>query len=245
MCPSVVGELRLRSRVHAREARLARAHTGRKLKFTLPGPMTIVDTVADAYYGDRVKMAMAFAALLNEEARGLNADGVEVIQFDEPAFNVYMDDAAGWGIEVLHRAIDGLTCKSAVHICYGYGIPANIAWKATLGDEWRQYEKFFPALARSRIDQVSVECINSHVPMSVLKLLEGKDLLIGVIDVATDEVETPEQVAAVIAQATDYVPKDKIIACTNCGMAPMRRDIAVKKLEALAKGAALAREKFG
>jgi 5-methyltetrahydropteroyltriglutamate--homocysteine methyltransferase len=206
--------------------------------------MTIVDTIADAHYGDRIKMAMAFAALLNEEARGLAADGVDVIQFDEPAFNVYMDDAAGWGIEALHRAIDGVAATSAVHICYGYGIPANIAWKATLGGEWRQYEKFFPALARSRIDQVSVECINSHVPLSILKLLNGKDVLIGVIDVATDEIETPEQVAAVIAQVAGYVPKEKIIACTNCGMAPMRRDIAVKKLEALAQGAALARKKF-
>ena len=167
MCPTVVGPLRLRSRVHAREARLARAHTKKKLKFTLPGPMTIVDTIADAHYGDRVKMAFAFADLLNEEARGLAADGVDVIQFDEPAFNVYMDAAAGWGIEALHRAIDGVTCKSAVHICYGYGIPANIEWKATLGAEWRQYEKFFPALAKSRIDQVSLECIHSHVPMSV------------------------------------------------------------------------------
>jgi 5-methyltetrahydropteroyltriglutamate--homocysteine methyltransferase len=204
--------------------------------------MTIVDTIADAHYGDRVEMAMAFAALLNEEARGLNADGVDVIQFDEPAFNVYMDDAAGWGIAALHRAIEGLNCTSAVHICYGYGIPANIAWKATLGSEWRQYEDFFPALARSRIDQVSVECINSHVPMSVLKLLDGKDVLIGVIDVATDEIETPEQVAAAIARATDYVPKEKIIACTNCGMAPMRRDIAAKKLEALAQGGAGAEE---
>ena len=146
--PTVVGELRLRTRVHAREARHARAHTTRKLKFTLPGPMTIVDTIADAHYGDRVKMAMAFAALLNEEARGLAADGVDVIQFDEPAFNVYMDEAAGWGIEALHRAIDGVACTSAVHICYGYGIPANIEWKATLGGEWRQYEKFFPALAQ-------------------------------------------------------------------------------------------------
>ncbi len=245
MCPTVTGPLRLRSRVHAREARLARAHTRRKLKFTLPGPMTIVDTIADAHYGDRVKMAMAFAALLNEEARGLAADGVDVIQFDEPAFNVYMDAAAGWGIEALHRAIDGVAATSAVHICYGYGIPANIAWKATLGGEWRQYERFFPALARSRIDQVSVECINSHVPLSVLKLLDGKDILIGAIDVATDEVETPEQVAAIITQVADYVPKEKIIPCTNCGMAPMRRDIAGKKLEALAKGAALAREKFG
>ena len=163
--------------------------------------MTIVDTIADAHYGDRVKMAMAFAALLNEEARGLAADGVDVIQFDEPAFNVYMDDAAGWGIEALHRAIEGVGCKSAVHICYGYGITANIEWKATLGDEWRQYEKFFPALARSRVDQVSLECIHSHVPMSVLKLLDGKDVLIGVIDVATDKIETAAEVAAVIGEA--------------------------------------------
>jgi 5-methyltetrahydropteroyltriglutamate--homocysteine methyltransferase len=244
MCPTVVGPLRLRSRVHAREARLARAHTKRKLKFTLPGPMTIVDTIADAHYGDRVRMAMAFAALLNEEARGLAADGVDVIQFDEPAFNVYMDDAAGWGIAALHRAIEGVSATTAVHICYGYGIPANIEWKATLGGEWRQYEKFFPALAASRIGQVSLECINSHVPMSVLKLLDGKDVLIGAIDVATDRIETPDEVAAVIAQATDYVPKERIVACTNCGMAPMRRDIAAMKLEALAQGAALARIKL-
>src|SRR5437763_9082413 len=226
MCPTVIGPLRLRARVHAREARLARAHTGKKLKFTLPGPMTIVDTIADAHYGDRVKMAMAFAALLNEEARGLAGDGVDVIQFDEPAFNVYMDAAAGWGIEALHRAIEGLTCKTAVHICYGYGIPANIQWKTTLGAEWRQYEEFFPALARSRIDQVSLECIHSHVPMSVLKLLEGKDVLIGAIDVATDDIETPEEIASVIAAAAEYVPVQRIIPCTNCGMAPMHRDIA-------------------
>jgi 5-methyltetrahydropteroyltriglutamate--homocysteine methyltransferase len=244
MCPTVVGPLRLKSRVHAREARLARAHTTRQLKFTLPGPMTIVDTIADAHYGDRVAMAMAFAALLNEEARGLAADGVDVIQFDEPAFNVYMDEAAGWGIEALHRAIEGVAATSVVHICYGYGIPANIEWKATLGTEWRQYEKFFPALAKSRIGQVSLECINSHVPMSVLKLLDGKDVLIGVIDVATDAIETPEEVAAVIARAADYVPKENIIACTNCGMAPMHRDVAMRKLQALAQGAALARKKF-
>jgi len=245
MCPTVVGPLWLRSRVHAREARVARAHTKRKLKFTLPGPMTIVDTVADGHYGDRTKMAMAFAALLNEEARGLAADGVDVIQFDEPAFNVYMDEAATWGIEALHRAIDGVKATSAVHICYGYGIAANIAWKASLGNEWRQYEKFFPALAKSRIDQVSVECINSHVPASVLELLDAKDVLIGVIDVASDEIENPEQIVEVITQVANYVPKEKIVACTNCGMAPMRRDIAEKKLVALAQGAALARGRLG
>jgi len=245
MCPTVVGPLRLRARVHAREAQLARAHTRKKLKFTLPGPMTIVDTIADAHYGDRVKMAMAFAALLNEEVRGLAADGVDVIQFDEPAFNVYMDAASGWGIEALHRAIDGLTCKTAVHICYGYGIPANIQWKATLGAEWRQYEQFFPALAKSRIDQISLECINSQVPMSVLELLDGKDVLIGAIDVANDAIETPEEVAGVIAAAAEFVPPQRIVPCTNCGMAPMRRDVAAAKLQALARGAALARRNFG
>jgi 5-methyltetrahydropteroyltriglutamate--homocysteine methyltransferase len=245
MCPTVTGELKLRHRVHQREARLARAHTTRKLKFTLPGPMTIVDTIADAHYGDRVKMAFAFAGLLNEEIRGLATDGVDVIQFDEPAFNVYMDAAADWGIEALHRAMEGVACISAVHICYGYGIPANIEWKTTLGAEWRQYEKFFPVLAKSRIDQVSIECINSHVPMSVLKLLGNKDVQLGVIDVATDKIETPEGIAAVIGKAAEFIPAQKIIAGTNCGMAPMRREIAALKLEALGRGAALARKTFG
>jgi 5-methyltetrahydropteroyltriglutamate--homocysteine methyltransferase len=245
MVPTVVSELKLRGRVHATEARLARAHTKRRLKVTLPGPMTIIDTIADAHYGDRVKMAFGFAAILNREARALSADGVDVIQFDEPAFNVYMDEVVGWGIEALHRAIEGLTCTTAVHICYGYGIKANLDWKATLGSEWRQYEAIFPALAKSRIDQVSVECRNAKVPMRLLKLLDGKDVLVGVIDVATDQVETPEQVAGVIEEAMKYVAKDRIIACTNCGMAPMRRDIADAKLNALGKGAELARKKFG
>jgi 5-methyltetrahydropteroyltriglutamate--homocysteine methyltransferase len=242
MVPRVVGELRLKGRLHAEEARLARAHTTRKLKFTLPGPMTIVDTIADEHYGDRV--TMAFAGLLNEEARGLASDGVDVIQFDEPAFNVYMDEVKDWGIAALHRAIEGLSAKTAVHICYGYGIKANLDWKATLGNEWRQYEEIFPALAASRLDQVSVECRNSHVPMSLLKLLDGKDVLVGAIDVATNTVETPEEVAAVIGDALKYVPRERIIPCTNCGMAPMRRDIALAKLDALGKGAALARQRY-
>ncbi len=233
MVPVVRGELTLKGRVHQAEARHARAHTTRKLKITLPGPMTIADTIADAHYGDKVKMAMAFADLLNQEARALAADGVDVIQFDEPAFNVFMDEVPGWGIEALHRAIDGLTCTTAVHICYGYGIKANIDWKNSLGGEWRQYEKIFPALARSRIGQVSVECINSHVPLKLLSLLDGKDVLVGVIDVATDEIETPERVAQVIGDVMKFVPKERIVACTNCGMAPMRRDIAEAKLMAL------------
>jgi 5-methyltetrahydropteroyltriglutamate--homocysteine methyltransferase len=244
MVPTVVGPLRLKGRVHATEARLARAHTTRKLKFTLPGPMTIVDTIADKYYGDRVKLAMAFAEALNEEARALAADGVDLIQFDEPAFNVYMNDVTRWGIDALHRAAEGLKCRTAVHICYGYGIKANLDWKDSLGSEWRQYEEIFPALARSRFDAVSVECIHSKVPASLLKLLAGKDVMLGVIDVASDKVETPDEVASVIAEATQFVPKDRILPCTNCGMAPMDRAVAMAKLAALGAGARLARERF-
>jgi len=245
MVPTVVAPLRLTTRVHQTEARLARAHTARRLKFTLPGPMTIVDTIADVHYRDKVKMAMAFAELLNQEARALEADGVDVIQFDEPAFNVYMDDVKRWGIDALHRAIEGLRCQTAVHICYGYGIKANIDWKSSLGGEWRQYEEIFPALARSRLDQISVECMHSHVPLNLLKLLGGKDVLVGVIDVAADRVESAEEVASLIAEVSRYVPKERIYPCTNCGMAPMDRTVALDKLEALSAGAALARSRLG
>ena len=248
MVPQVVAPLRLRGRVHAFEAQLARAHTKRKLKFTLPGPMTIVDTVADRFYGGdaqgKVRMAMAFAELLNQEALALQADGVDIIQFDEPAFNVYMKDAGDWGVQALERAAQGLTCTTAVHICYGYGIQANNDWKQKLGDEWRQYELVFPALARSSIGQVSLECYHSHVPPDLMKLLEGKDVMVGVIDVASDVVETPEQVADTIGKALQFVPRNRLFPCTNCGLAPMSREVALAKLQALGAGAALARERY-
>jgi 5-methyltetrahydropteroyltriglutamate--homocysteine methyltransferase len=239
--PTVVGPIRRKGPVHAAEAGAARAHTARPLKFTLPGPMTIVDTIADEHYGRREDLAMAFAAALNEEARELEAQGVDVVQFDEPAFNVYMDLVPEWGMAALEAAAAGLSCKTAVHICYGYGIKANIDWKGTLGGEWRQYEETFPVIARSAIDAVSLECRNSRVPIELIRLLDGKDVLVGAIDVATDAVETPEEVAATIREAARYVAPEKLYPCTNCGMAPMRRDIAYAKLEALAKGAALAR----
>jgi 5-methyltetrahydropteroyltriglutamate--homocysteine methyltransferase len=245
MVPQVTGALRLKGRVHQAEARLARAHTTRRLKFTLPGPMTIVDTVADRFYGDKVRMAMAFADLLNQEARGLQDDGVDVIQFDEPAFNVFMDEVTDWGIEALHRATEGLSCTTAVHICYGYGIQANIDWKESLGQEWRQYEKIFPALAASRIDQISLECAGSKVPIELMALLKGKDVLVGVIDVASEVVETPEEVAQTIGRALQHVPRERLFPCTNCGMAPMDPDIARRKLAALGEGARLARQRYG
>jgi len=242
--PTVTEAVRRRHPIHGEEVRFTRAHTRRRLKFTLPGPMTICDTIADDYYGKRPDMAMAFAELLNEEARELEALGVDVIQFDEPAFNVFMKDVKEWGIDALHRAAQGLQCKTAVHICYGYGIEANIKWKETLGEEWRQYEEIFPALNESRIDQVSLECANSRVPMSLLGLLKDKELMVGVIDVASNDVEAPEQVAATIGDAMRYVDAERILPCTNCGMAPLPREVAVGKLQALGEGASLARQKL-
>ena len=244
MVPQVVAPLQLKGRVHENEARAARAHTRNRLKFTLPGPMTIIDTIADQYYGDRVKMAFAFAELLNQEAKALQADGVDMIQFDEPAFNVYMDQVRDWGIKALEHAAEGLTCATAVHICYGYGIKANTDWKETLGGEWRKYEETFPVIDKSTIQQVAIECRNSKVPIELLAALPGKIVQAGVIDVASDEIETPEDVVKVIEAVAKHVPKGNIIATTNCGMAPMRRDIAEAKLIALGAGAKLARQRL-
>lgn len=242
--PVVTGEVRRESAIHRDEVRWARAHTRRRLKFTIPGPMTIVDTVADEHYGDRAAMAHAFARIINEEARELVAQGLDVLQLDEPAFNVYLREVGDWGIACLEEAIAGLGCKTVVHICYGYGIPANIAWKQTLGDAWRQYEEVFPLLASSSVDQVSVECAASRVPLPLLRLLDGKDVLLGCIDVATERIETAEEVAELIGAARQYVPLELLYPCTNCGMAPMARSIAYQKLTVLSAGAHLARSRL-
>jgi 5-methyltetrahydropteroyltriglutamate--homocysteine methyltransferase len=219
-----------------------RAQTDRRIKFTLPGPMTICDTIANAHYKTRADMAMAFADILNVEARKLEAAGIDLIQFDEPAFNVFMEDVKEWGIEALHRAITGLSCITAVHICYGYGIDENLRWKDTLGKEWRQYEEIFPALYNSRINQISLECADSRVPLSLMGLLKNKDLMVGVVAVTRDRVESPDQVAANIRAAMAYVDAERLYPCTNCGMAPIPYDIALGKIQSLAAGANLVRK---
>jgi 5-methyltetrahydropteroyltriglutamate--homocysteine methyltransferase len=239
--PVVVGPVARRHPIYVDDAAFLRAETGRRVKYTLPGPMTMVDTLYDAHYRSREKLAFAFAEILNEEARAIAATGVDVIQFDEPAFNVYFDEVRDWGVRTLERAAQGLACKTAVHICYGYGIKANVEWKKTLGSEWRQYEETFPLLARSRIDQVSLECANSHVPIDLIAILEGKDVLVGAIDVASDRVESPEDVAATLRQALRFAPAARVQACTNCGMVPLTREVTRGKLRALSAGAALVR----
>ena len=240
--PTVTGPVSRPKSVHLDEVRFTRAQTDRKLKFTLPGPMTICDTIADDHYGLRADMAMAFADILNAEARELEAAGVDVIQFDEPAFNVFMEDVKDWGIDALHRAREGLACKTAVHICYGYGIDENLRWKDTLGSEWRQYEEIFPALNASRIDQVSLECAESKVPLSLMGLLKDKDVMVGSVAVTADKVETPEEVVATIRAAMAYVDAERLYPCSNCGMVPIPYDVALGKVKSLAVGAALVRD---
>ena len=242
--PVVVGPVARRGPVFVDDARFLRSATEHRIKYTLPGPMTMVDTLYDAHYRSREKLAWAFAQILNAEALEIAAAGVDVVQFDEPAFNVYFDEVRDWGIAALERAADGLPCAGAVHICYGYGIKANIEWKQSLGAQWRQYEQTFPLLAGSKIDQVSLECANSHVPLELLGLLQGKDVLVGAIDVATDRVESAEEVAATLRAALAFVPPERVYACTNCGMVPLSREVARAKLVALGAGARLLRQEF-
>ncbi len=240
-CPTITGEVRRTKPVHADEMRFARDATRRRLKITIPGPMTIVDTLNDEHYRDRKTAAFAFARAIREEIEELVALGVDTVQIDEPAFNVYFDEVEAWGVAALDACIEGVRCPTIVHVCYGYGVDANVKWKAKLGPEWDQYARIFPFLAQSKVGAVSLELAGSHVPLRILGLLGEKVAAIGVIDVATERVETPHDVAATIELARGYLPDERIMCSTNCGMAPMGRAAAYAKLRALGEGAALAR----
>ncbi len=242
--PSVVGPVSRQKAVFVEDAKFLRSQTDKPIKWALPGPMTMVDTLYVAHYKSRKELALEFAKILNEEAKELVAAGVDIIQFDEPAFNVFFDEVNDWGIEALELAIEGLKCETAVHICYGYGIKANTDWKKTLGSEWRQYEEVFPKLRQSNIDIISLECHNSHVPVELLELVRGKKVMVGAIDVATNSIETPEAVAATLREALKYVDADKLYPCTNCGMAPLSREVARGKLNALSAGAEIVRNEI-
>ncbi|HSX51826.1 MAG TPA: methionine synthase [Cellvibrio sp.] len=242
--PTVVGPVSRPKPVFVEDARFLRQQTNQPIKWALPGPMTMIDTLYDAHYKSREKLAWEFAKILNQEAKELEAAGVDIIQFDEPAFNVFFDEVNEWGIATLERAIEGLQCETAVHICYGYGVKANTEWKKTLGSEWRQYEEIFPKLQKSNIDIISLECHNSHVPMELLELIRGKKVMVGAIDVASDTIETPEEVANTLRKALQFVDADKLYPCTNCGMTPLPRKVAQGKLHALSAGAEIVRREL-
>ncbi|MGC0959654.1 methionine synthase [Pantoea agglomerans] len=242
--PTVVGEVSRQKPVFVEDAKILRKLTDRPIKWALPGPMTMIDTLYDNHYKSREKLAWEFAKILNQEAKELEAAGVDIIQFDEPAFNVFFDEVNDWGIAALERAIEGLKCETAVHICYGYGIKANTDWKKTLGTEWRQYEEVFPKLQRSAIDIVSLECQNSRVPMDLIELIRGKKVMVGAIDVATHTIETPEEVANTLRKALQFVDAENLYPSTNCGMIPLPRQVANGKLYALSAGAEIVRREI-
>ncbi|WP_105168100.1 methionine synthase [Pseudoalteromonas sp. T1lg23B] len=242
--PTVIGPVSRQKPVFVEDAKFLRKQTSQPIKWALPGPMTMVDTLYDAHYKSREKLAWEFAKILNQEAKELEAAGVDIIQFDEPAFNVFFDEVNDWGIAALERAIEGLTCETAVHICYGYGIKANTDWKKTLGSEWRQYEEVFPKLKKSNIDIISLECHNSQVPIELLELIRGKKVMVGAIDVASDTIETADEVANTLRKALEFVDADKLYPCTNCGMAPLPRAVASAKLNALSEGANIVRQEL-
>ncbi|MFS0731934.1 methionine synthase [Microbacterium sp. 1P10UB] len=239
--PTVVGAVSRKQPVFVEDAAFLRQQTDRPIKWALPGPMTMIDTLYDRHYRSREKLAWEFATILNQEARELEAAGVDIIQFDEPAFNVFFDEVKDWGVAALERATEGLRAETAVHICYGYGIKANTDWKATLGSEWRQYEETFPLLQSSSIDIVSLESHHSRVPMELIELIRGKKVMLGAVDVASDDVETPAEVADTLRRALEFVDADKLIPSSNCGMAPLPRDVAFGKLSALSAGAEILR----
>lgn len=240
----IVAELTRPAPIMVAALAFAKAHTRRPVKVTLPGPMTVVDSVLDEYYrGDEETLAMRFATLLNAEARDLAAAGADVIQFDEPCFNIYLDKVKAWGIRALETAIDGVTCTTAIHICYSYGIPRVLAWKRQ-NTEWEQYAVTLPLLSETRVDQVSVECAASGVDVAVLAGARGKDVLLGVIDVGTEEVESAELVAARIGKALRYVSPERLFPCTDCGLVPRTRQAARAKLRALVEGARLVRQQL-
>lgn len=242
--PTVVGAVSRQKPVFVEDAKFLRQQTKQPIKWALPGPMTMIDTLYDAHYKSREELAWEFAVILNQEAKELEAAGVDIIQFDEPSFNVFFDEVNDWGIAALERAMEGLKCETAVHICYGYGIKANTDWKKTLGSEWRQYEEVFPKLQKSNIDIISLECQNSHVPIDLLELIRGKKIMLGAIDVATNIIETPEEVAATLRRALQFVDADKLYPSTNCGMAPLSRAVARGKLNALSAGAEILRREL-
>lgn len=242
--PTVVGAVSREKPVFVEDAAFLRQQTDKPIKWALPGPMTMIDTLHDRHYGSREKLAWEFATILNQEAKELEAAGVDIIQFDEPSFNVFFDEVQDWGVAALERAAEGLRVETAVHICYGYGIKANTDWKATLGSEWRQYEQTFPLIQRSTIDIVSLECQHSHVPMDLIELIRGKKVMLGAIDVANETVESDEEVADTLRKALEFVDAENLIPSTNCGMAPLPRHVARGKLGALGRGAEIVRREL-
>ncbi len=242
--PTVVGAVARRKPVFVEDAKFLRQQTKQPIKWALPGPMTMIDTLYDSHYQSREKLAWEFAKILNQEAKELEAAGVDIIQFDEPAFNVFFDEVNDWALPPWKEPLKGSSAKPPSTFATAMASRPIRIGKKTLGSEWRQYEEAFPKLQKSSIDIVSLECQNSRVPMDLIELIRGKKVMVGAIDVATNAIETPEEVANTLRKALQFVDADKLYPCTNCGMAPLSRGVARGKLSALSAGAEIVRREL-
>lgn len=209
------------------------------VKVTLPGPMTVWDTVADEHYGDARALALDYAAAINEEARELDALGPAVIQFDEPVFSRYPELVAEWGISALDRCLEGLSAETAVHVCYSYPMPGVAR---PIQDS---YPVILKELEKSRVDCLALEFEASGLDPALLRLCPSKTVIFGCIDNGNETPETPEYVARKLLAAAEHLSPEKIQAAPDCGLVPLDRDSARAKLEALVEGARIARERVG
>jgi 5-methyltetrahydropteroyltriglutamate--homocysteine methyltransferase len=233
--PRVAGPIRRRAAVEVRDVVFLKNNTSKQIKITLPGPFTMAQQAQDDYYKDEEALALAFAAVVNEELRDLKAAGADVVQIDEPWLQARPERAARYGVKAINRALEGIPGTTVVHLCFGYA--------AAVKDKPTGYS-FLPQLEATRASQISIEAAQPRLDLGVLKELGSKTVMVGVIDLGTDTIESPHDVANRIRAALKHVPPERLVAAPDCGMKYLARDTAFGKLKALAAGAALVRREL-
>jgi len=232
LVPRIVGRIRRKYPVQVRDVQFLRAHTDRAIKITVPGPFTMSEQTQNDYYRDEEELIFDYAAAVNEEIKDLFAVGADVVQIDEPWMQARPDKARRYGVAALNRALAGVTGTTAVHLCFGY---------AAMVHQRPSGYSFLSELAAARVDQISIETAQSSLDCSILEKLAGKTIILGVLDLSTAEVETPDVVAARIRRALAYVSPDRLIIAPDCGMKYLARSTAFAKMQAMVAGASLVR----
>jgi 5-methyltetrahydropteroyltriglutamate--homocysteine methyltransferase len=234
LVPRITGPIRRRTAAEVRDAQFLRGITRRATKITLPGPFTLMRQMKDEHYGDPEAVAMAIAEAINGELKDIKAAGIDVVQLDEPWMQSWPGDAGAFGLKAINRALEGIEGQTVVHVCFGYAhvMPKGLGYA------------FLPEFEDCIAKQISIEAAQPQLDLAVLKELPSKTIMLGVLDLGTQAVETPELVAARIEAAFAYVPPERLVPAPDCGMKYMRRDVAFGKLKALAAGAAIARERL-
>jgi 5-methyltetrahydropteroyltriglutamate--homocysteine methyltransferase len=233
--PRVVGRIRRRHPVEVRDVEFLRANTDRPIKMTVPGPFTMSQQAQNDFYDSEEELALDYAAAVNEEIRDLFAAGADLVQIDEPYMQARPEKARQYGVAALNRALEGIEGPTAVHICFGY---------AAIIHERPSGYSFLPELAGTPVNQVSIETAQSGLDCSVLESLPDKTIILGVLDLSSHEVETPETVAARIRRALPYVAPERLVIAPDCGLKYLPRDVAFAKMQAMVAGAAIVRDEL-